>query len=737
MASVWGELKRRNVVRVALAYAVVSWLLLQLADVLVPLLGLPDWAGKLVLLLLAIGFPLALFFAWAYELTPEGLKREHEVDRSQSIVSHTGRRIDYLIIGVLVVAVGMLLVDKFLLTEVEETAELIAEDAAETPDATPSIAVLPFANMSADESSVYFSDGLADTVLHMLAQVSELRVAARTSSFQFRGQSMDVSKIGEQLNVGAVLEGSVQKAGNTIRVTAQLIDVSSGFHLWSGNFDRELDDVFAIQDEIAGEVVAALTTSLLPERSADMRQDGTDSVDAYTEVLLAIHELDSFTFDSLNKGLGHLQTAIEIDPDYVRAHALIVQTYVSLADTGAMSEKDAFDAAYRSANKALDLAPTSSHALSAMGIVELSLGNGEVAGDLLRRAIEYGPNDTTALLNYATYLNAQRKPQEAIEILSEARRLDPLSAELLQTLSTYSRSVRDFDAAQSYYSKINDINPSSPYGYMEAAFAQSSQGQLAAAILNWKKTVEIDPDDPELRASVAWAYLALGMFDEANRWASQAAEVDPDHPVSQAVPIYFQFLEHGASQATNEAARRIIGKAINGDIENRGNAALYSAQILSWGLQEDGRDQTEVLDMLDNLFPHLFDEPPTDTDENRSATRIVGQIMITAGRRRQGLALLDAWSEETAQREVIYGPSLLTVAVALARGNTDEALDRLHKMRDWTFSDPAFRYSFEIIPLYRQIANEPQVIELIKEHQAHVVEQRALLIELESGDGEE
>ena len=312
-----------------------------------------------------------------------------------------------------------------------------------------------------------------------------------------------------------------------------------------------------------------------------------------------------------------------------------------------------------------------------------------------------------------------------------------MSTELLALLSTYSRFVRDFDAAESYYSKINDINPSTAYGYIEAAHAQRSQGQWASAILNWKKTVEIDPDDPELMASVAFAYSALGMFDEANRWASRAAEVDPDHPASQAVPVYLQFFEHGASQATNEAARRIIGKAINGDIENRGNAAIFLTQILSWGLQEEGRDQTEVLDMLDNLFPHLFDEPPTDTDENRIATRVVGQIMIAAGRKRQGLALLDAWSEETAQREVIYGPSLSTVDVALARGNTDEALDRLHKMRDRTYSNVLFRYWFERDPLYRQIANEPQVIELIKEHQAHVVEQRALLIELESGDSEE
>jgi TolB-like protein/tetratricopeptide (TPR) repeat protein len=691
-----------------------------------------------VFLLLALGFPLALFFAWAYELTPEGLKREHDVDRSQSIVSQTGRRIDFLIIGVLVVAIGMLLVEKFLLPEAEETAGLVAEDAAATLDATPSIAVLPFVNMSADESSVYFSDGLADTVLHMLAQVSELRVAARTSSFQFRGQSMDVSKIGEQLNVGTILEGSVQKAGNKIRVTAQLINVSDGFHLWSGNFDRELDDVFAIQDEIAREVVSALASSLLPARSEGMRQGGTDNVDAYTEVLLAIHELDSHTFDSLDKALGHLRTATEIDPDYVRAHALISQTYMMLAETGAMSEKDGNEAAYRSANKALDLAPTSSHALSAMGIAELRAGNDEVAGDLLRRAMEYGPNDTTALQNYARYLIAQRKPREAFEILRDARRLDPLSAELLMFLSMYSRSIRDFEAAESYYSKINDINPSSPYGYMEAARAQSSQGQRATAIVNWKKTVEIDPDDPELMIAVANGYMALGMFDEVNRWANRAAEVDPDHPASQTALIYYQIIEHGTSQATNEAARRIIGEAINGEIEVRGYSALSMTQMLSWGLHEEGRDQTEVLDMLDNLFPHLFDEPPTDTDKNWEETRIVGQIMITAGRRRQGLALLDAWSEETAQTEVVYGPNLDTVEVALARGNTDEALDRLHKMRDLTYSDSSFLYIFERDPLYRQIANEPQVIELIKEHQANVVKQRALLIELESGDaGEE
>jgi TolB-like protein len=319
MASVWAELKRRNVVRVAIAYAVVSWLTLQFADILVPLLGLPEWVGKFVFLLLAIGFPLALIFAWAFELTPEGLKKEKEVDRSQSITSDTGRKLDYFVIAVMAVALAYFAFDKFVSSDAPDSTEIVADEEIEPPETVPSIAVLPFANMSADESSVFFSDGLADTVLHMLAQVRELRVAARTSSFQFRGQSMDVAKIGEQLNVGTILEGSVQKSGDKIRVTAQLIDVSNGYHLWSGTFDRNLDDVFAIQDEIATEVVAALKVSLLGEDVERLNVGQTDNVEAYTEYLHAINDLNSLSIDTLTSAVAHLQEAIRLDPNYAQA----------------------------------------------------------------------------------------------------------------------------------------------------------------------------------------------------------------------------------------------------------------------------------------------------------------------------------------------------------------------------------------------------------------------------------
>ncbi|MEE9597396.1 MAG: hypothetical protein V3V96_11530, partial [Acidiferrobacterales bacterium] len=220
MTAVWGELKRRNVVRVAVAYAVVSWLILQLTDVLMPLLGLPEWVDRLVFLLLVIGFPLALIFAWAFELTPEGLRKEKDVDRAQSITPITGRKLDFAIIAVLAVALAF-----FVGTHQWDGETGNAENVDK------SIAVLPFVNMSSDPEQEYFSDGISEELLNVLSKIPGLRVSARTSSFQFKGENLDIVDIGQQLNAGLVLEGSVRKAGLKVRITAQLVDARSGFHL--------------------------------------------------------------------------------------------------------------------------------------------------------------------------------------------------------------------------------------------------------------------------------------------------------------------------------------------------------------------------------------------------------------------------------------------------------------------------------------------------------------------------
>ena len=270
--SFFNELKRRNVFKVAAAYIIVGWLVMQVGDTLGPALLLPGWINSALAFFLILGFPLAMFFAWAFEMTPDGIKKEKEVDRSQSITHVTSQKLNNMIIGLLVLALGYFAFDKFVLgpqreadlrSQVQEqVAEGVAESEPEGPDAK-SIAVLPFVNMSDDASNEFFSDGITEELLNLLAKIPELKVTSRSSAFSFKGQNIHIPTVAQQLNVKHVLEGSVRKAGNRVRITAQLIEASTDVHMWSETFDRELDDIFAIQDEIAREVVTVLQVQLL------------------------------------------------------------------------------------------------------------------------------------------------------------------------------------------------------------------------------------------------------------------------------------------------------------------------------------------------------------------------------------------------------------------------------------------------------------------------------------------
>ncbi|HET6563930.1 MAG TPA: hypothetical protein VFG52_00845, partial [Xanthomonadales bacterium] len=266
------ELKRRNVVRVGVVYLIAAWLLAQVADLMLENFNAPEWVIQSILVVLIIGFPIALIFAWAFELTPEGIKKEKDVDRSQSITPQTGRKLDFMIIGILAIALAYFIWEsRFESTEsdmpatstvipaqsgIQEPSSEAIVASAESPAiaaeaSAKSIAVLPFVNMSSDPEQEYFSDGISEEILNSLAKVKELKVAGRTSSFAFKGENQDLRQVGETLGVANILEGSVRKSGNKVRITAQLIQVDDGFHLWSESYDRELTDVFAIQDEIS------------------------------------------------------------------------------------------------------------------------------------------------------------------------------------------------------------------------------------------------------------------------------------------------------------------------------------------------------------------------------------------------------------------------------------------------------------------------------------------------------
>ena len=343
MPSIWFELKRRNVIRVGALYALAGWLLLQVADILFALLDVPTWGLRLVLGLLLLGFPLVLIFSWVYEMTPEGLKRERKIDRSHSITPNTGRKIDRLIIASLIVVVAVLTADRVLFMSPSQEVLQPAESTSAVPEAEPqiagkvttetqidvgqqkSIAVLPFVNISGDKENEYFSDGLTEELLNLLAKVDDLRVSSRTSSFAFKGKDTNIPSVARELKVAHILEGSVRKSGMSVRITAQLIDVETDSHLWSETYDRQLDDIFAIQDEIATAVVDALKVRLLNPGEVVAQGQRETSTDAYLLYLRGrhIYELgrDTRDIDFVKQAIGQYEAALEVDPEYALAYA--------------------------------------------------------------------------------------------------------------------------------------------------------------------------------------------------------------------------------------------------------------------------------------------------------------------------------------------------------------------------------------------------------------------------------
>ena len=374
MANLFTELKRRNVFRVAAAYAAIGWLLAEIGGLLFATFEAPGWVMKVYTTLIILGFPLALFLAWAFELTPEGIKREHEVDRSESIVHKTGQKLNNVIIAAIAIAVAFLLFDRFGGQQPERFVES-ASRAAQTKDQTVSIAVLPFVNMSSDPEQEYFSDGISEEILNQLVRVDGLSVASRTSAFSFKGQGLGLDEIARELGVDHILEGSVRKERDNIRITAQLIDARTDRHLWSETYDRKLTSIFAIQDEISASIVTALRETL----GVDIQKTAstvipTNSMDAYEAFLKARELFLSRDGLALRQSLEIYQQAIERDPDFARAYEGLAATYVALPYYSAegyeaVSQEESGRESVKAARKALKLDPTLAMPHAVLGII--------------------------------------------------------------------------------------------------------------------------------------------------------------------------------------------------------------------------------------------------------------------------------------------------------------------------------------------------------------------------------
>jgi TolB-like protein len=306
------ELKRRNVFRVAIAYVIIAWLLLQVGDTLAPALHLPESVNTALAFFLILGFPLAIFLAWAYELTPEGLKREHEIDRSRSITHVTGRKLDFIIIGAMALALLYFAV----------THDWREEQQTVAPGEITSIVVLPLDNLMRDPQQDYFVDGMHDALITELSKIRALKVISRTSAMRYRNTEKSVPEIALELGVDAIVEGSVLRAGNTVRVTAQLIDASSDRHLWADNYDRELSDILALHSDLAQAIVGEIRVVVTPEEESRLASSRSVNPEVY-ELYLKGHYLcgSNWTPNEMDSAIRYLQQAIEKDPEYAPAHA--------------------------------------------------------------------------------------------------------------------------------------------------------------------------------------------------------------------------------------------------------------------------------------------------------------------------------------------------------------------------------------------------------------------------------
>jgi adenylate cyclase len=443
MSSLWLELKRRNVIRVGALYALAGWLLLQVADILFGLLDVPGWGLRLVLGLLLLGFPLVLIFSWVYEMTSEGLKRESQIDRSNSVAPVTGRKIDRLIIAGLIVVVAVLIADRLLLVSSRGAAQPAsvtdgALDTVPVPEENldnvlqaKSIAVLPFVNMSGDEENEYFSDGLTEELLNLLAKVDDLRVSSRTSSFAFKGKDASIPSVASQLKVDNILEGSVRKSGTQVRITAQLIDVETDSHVWSETYDRKLDDIFAIQDEIAEAVVTALKVQLLNPGEVVVNRQRETTTDAYLLYLRGRHTYeagrDTRDIDLVERAISQYEQVLEIDPRYALAYAGLADAYGFQSIEGTLSMAEGYERSREMAEKALAIDPDLVEALLALADIQLEYDwNMEAAEKSYRRALEIRPSDAEGLRTYGYFLFIEGRFEEAIEYYRKALEVDPL-----------------------------------------------------------------------------------------------------------------------------------------------------------------------------------------------------------------------------------------------------------------------------------------------------------------------
>ena len=685
---IFGELQRRNVIRVAIAYGVASWVLMQIVDVITPIFELPDWAPKLIFLILAIGLVPAIIFSWVFEITPEGLKKDSEVDHANSIANKTGKKLDYIIIGTLAVAVVLLLADRQF-NRVEDDP-VVAETVAVVGEVQKSIAVLPFVNMSSDSEQEFFSDGITEEILNSLAGVKELKVAGRTSSFAFKGQNDDLRRIGEALGVNHILEGSVRKSGAQVRITAQLIQVDNGFHLWSETYDRELTDVFAIQDEIATEILKQLRSQLLADDVAVAAAKRTNP-EVYALYLKAKQRLYTRVGSEIEIAVRELDEAIQLDDEYAPAYAQrgIATMLLSDQQYGSIPHDESNRRGKRFADQALRLDSNLAEGWAALGLYYGRDGSETDAGiDALVKALEINPNSIDASNWLQIALRNAGDMRGALEIVEEIAERDPLYRPAFANAMMMFNNFGQQDKAEELLERMESFDPDNPDLLLARAVNYIYSGRNGAGLQQMEMRAELGNMSGVAQLFLSIGLMATGQFERAAVEGS----------------IYWRPEALYALGRKEEALEQAFDQASAGNPET-----LFGL------LLREGRDQ-DIVNYLEERWPSiaaLADEHPGDDIGYplMANTAIAYQRLGNTARADEAILLLNRWmvrlQEEGIDNFVLSGSLAEYYAIV---GDKDAAIEYLRVAVEggWGYiGDPA-----EVSPAMAILADDPRLAEL-------------------------
>jgi len=719
--SLIAELKRRNVFRVGVAYGIVAWLLMEMASVVLPTFEAPHWVMKVLTFLVILGFPSALILAWAFELTPEGIKLEKSVDRAESITQQTGRKLDFSIIGLLALAVVFLAVDHYVLETEPEPATAAAEQAlaAEPVELGKSIAVLPFLNMSADAGQEYFADGIAEELLNTLAQFEDLRVVGRTSSFSFRNSDANLTEIGEALNADVILEGSVRKAGDRVRITAQLNNAKDGFHLWSETYDRELTNIFAIQTEIATAIATTLRVRLSSEDRDRLATEPTENLEAYQAYLRGKRRLAA---EETVEAIKLFEKAIDLDPEFALAYVGLADSFMVEDDSAGLLRMDVLERARAMANKALAIDARLGDAHAVLARIRWLETDFAGAAAAYQRAVTLGPSSQRAFFEYGSLLFFKfGRYEEALALTKRAVELDPLSAEPIQLAGEILRTLGRLEESQRWHELALEIDPDFAgvyFGVMGHHWFDT--GRIDEAIISQRKGLIIDPNAWSY-AIYGWLWLELGDPDEAEHWISRAYEMDPEEYYAidalQALAIF----------RGDDAAARVYGDKA---YEIRPRDELSLTFMRDRRIRE-GR-YAEARALYEEHYPELLIEgdPRVEQSNVRYAVDLA-LVLDRTGDREQSELLLTRSLEELRNTPLIgiRGSAIFNVLIHAQRGEKQKALSALRQ-----YIDAGWRGAWWWLlekPELELLHDEPEYQAMVAEIEADMAAQLARVREME------